>query len=271
MRKLLGHLIWGVTLGVLFASVGAGEAKAGPNYGISITIVDNTHPATSPFTLLWTSPNNTANPSNPNLIVASAGFSTAASGVSITGLQAQSTSTNLNASLQTQATATVQDASTDSYTVTITTFNNGYTQPVGTAGVIGESESGTYTYAPGGNVLFQGWYNSTNPTTPTTSGPTPGVQTIPITSTATTGNSSSSTLATANFAPFIQPYALTSTLTINITGNGNSGSNSTAAVQGTVTVTAVPEPASLVMFLTGMPMPLMVLGMLRRRKAQRVA
>jgi hypothetical protein len=31
---------------------------------------------------------------------------------------------------------------------------------------------------------------------------------------------------------------------------------------------AVPEPASLVMFLTGMPVPLMVLGMLRRRKVR---
>jgi hypothetical protein len=252
--------------------MGAGEAKAGPNYGISITIVDNTTHTTNPTqTLLWTSPNNTANPSNPNLIVASAAFSTVATGVSITGLQAQSSSTASQASLQTQATATVQDALTDSFTITITTFNNGYTQPSGPSGVIGESESGTYTYAPGGNVTYQGWYNSANPSTPTQSGPSPGLQNIPITSTSTTGNSSSSGLLTSGFAPFIQPYALTSTIVINVSGNGNTGANSVVAIQGTVTVSAVPEPASLIMLLTGMPMPLMVLGMLRRRKAQRAA
>jgi hypothetical protein len=31
--------------------------------------------------------------------------------------------------------------------------------------------------------------------------------------------------------------------------------------------TSIPEPASLVMMLTGMPLPLVVLGLLRRRRA----
>ena len=35
----------------------------------------------------------------------------------------------------------------------------------------------------------------------------------------------------------------------------------------TVSTTAVPEPASLVLMLTGMPLPLVVLGLLRRRRA----
>jgi hypothetical protein len=34
-----------------------------------------------------------------------------------------------------------------------------------------------------------------------------------------------------------------------------------------VTVTGIPEPASVVMMLTGMPLPLVVLGLLRRRRA----
>ncbi len=45
---------------------------------------------------------------------------------------------------------------------------------------------------------------------------------------------------------------------------------SAAGVTGTTTVTAsgVPEPATVVMVLTGLPVPLVLMGMLRRRKAK---
>jgi hypothetical protein len=272
MRKLLGHLIWGVTLGVLFASVGAGEAKAGPNYQISVSIVDNTTGTTTPFTLLWTSPNNTYNPSNPNLILASSGFTTSATGVSLTGLQASTTTTATSTSLSIQGTATLQDSTSDTYTVTITAFNNGFTTPVGTSATLSQSESGTYTYTgSGGTQAFNSWYNSTNPTTPTTSGPNPGLQTIAIpVAGSSTLSGSQNTPGSTTFAPYIQPYALTNQIVLHLTGTGNPN-NSIVGFQGSTTISAVPEPASLVMFLTGMPMPLMVLGMLRRRKAQRVA
>src|SRR5262249_29497046 len=160
---------WAVSMGVLLASIGAGEAKAGPNYGITVTIDDTTTSTVTNFTLLWTSPNNTFNPSNPNMILASSGFDTSATGVAITGLQAQSLSNALNTSLTTQATATVQNGLTDSFIVTINTFNNGYTQPVGPQGHIQTSTSGTYTFAPGGTQSYQGWYNATNPTSATLS------------------------------------------------------------------------------------------------------
>jgi hypothetical protein len=271
MRRFLGHLTWAVSMGVLLASIGAGEAKAGPQYQISVTIDDTTTNTVTNFPLPFGSPNNTFNPSNPNMILASSGFDTSATGVAITGLQAQSSSNALDTSLTTQATATVQNASTDHYIITITTFNNGYTQPVGPQGTIQTSSSGTYTFAPGGTQTYQGWYNPTNPTVPTLSGPNPGLQSFAINSTSTTVNSNNSGTASTGFSPFVQPYALTSTLVINVSGNGSSGNNSQVAVQGTTTITAVPEPASLVMFLTGMPMPLVVLGMLRRRKAQRKA
>jgi hypothetical protein len=276
MRRFLGHLIWGVSLGVLLATAGAGEAMAGPSYQIDITIVDTTTNTTNPTSvILWTSPNNTANPSNPNLIVVSAAFSTASTGVSLTGLQASTTTTATSTSLNLQGTATLVGTTSDNYTVTVTAFNNGYTTPAAnTLGVLSQSESGTYTFTTGGNSqtqsqTFISWYNSANPSTPTLSGPTPGLQTIGIpTASSSTLSGSQNVPGSTTFSPYITPYALTSTLTLHITGTGNAN-NSIVGFQGSATLMAVPEPASLVMMLTGMPVPLMVLGVLRRRKAQR--
>lgn len=272
MRRLLGHLILGVSLSVMFASIGASEAKAGPAYAIDITIVDNTHPSTTTFAIPWSSANNTANPSNPNLISVSAAFSTAGTGVALTGLQAITQSTAASTSLGISGTATVQDSSSDSYTITIQTINNGYTQPVGPVGVISQSESGTYTFTnPGNTQTFQSWYNANNAPPGTTGNPTPGQQLINIpTAGATTQSASQNNPGSLAFTPYVTPYGITSNLVLNITGNGTPN-NSIAQFQGSTVITAVPEPASLVMFLTGMPMPLVVLGMLRRRKAQRAA
>jgi hypothetical protein len=271
MRRLLGHLIWGVGLGVLLATTGAGEAMAGPNYQIAITITDNTTGVTTPFTILWTSPNNTANPSNPNVIQVSAAFNTAATGVALSGLLASTTTTATSTSLNIQGTATLQDNTSDTYTVTVTTFNNGYTTPAAnTIGTLSQSESGTYTYTgSGGTQTFNSWYNSANPTTPTPSGPAPGLQTISIpVAGSSTLSGSQNTPGSTSFAPYVTPYALTNQIVLHLTGTGNAN-NSIAGFQGSTTLMAVPEPASLVMMLTGMPVPLMVLGVLRRRKAQR--
>jgi hypothetical protein len=262
-----------VGLGVLLATIGAGEAMAGPNYQIAITITDTTTSTTTNFVIPWTSPNNTANPSNPNLIVVSAGFTTnpSVTGVALTGLQASTTTTATSTSLNIQGTATLQGTTSDSYTVTVTTFNNGYTTPVGTIATLSQSESGTYTYTTdsGATQTFNSWYNSTNPTTPTPSGQNPGLQTIAIPlASSTTLSGSQNTPGSTTFSPYVQPYALTNQITLNIRGTGNAN-NSIIGFQGSTTITAVPEPASLVMMLTGMPVPLMVLGMLRRRKAQR--
>jgi hypothetical protein len=260
-----------VGLGVLLATTGAGEAMAGPNYQIAITITDNTTSTTTNFVIPYASPNNTANPSNPNLILVSAAFNTAPTGVALTGLQASTTTTATSTALNIQGTATLQGNTADSYTVTITTFNNGYTTPVGTVATLSQSESGTYTYTTdsGATQTFNSWYNATNPTTPTQSGPNPGLQsiTIPMASSTTLSGSQNSPGSTT-FAPYVQPYALTNTIVLRVFGTG-SANNSIVGFQGSTTITAVPEPASLVMMLTGMPVPLMVLGVLRRRKAQR--
>jgi hypothetical protein len=67
---------------------------------------------------------------------------------------------------------------------------------------------------------------------------------------------------------YVTPYTLTNTTTISLTAGGNSNANDvftgkTSIVAGNV----IPEPASLVMMVTGMPLPLVVMGLLRRRRA----
>ena len=59
-------------------------------------------------------------------------------------------------------------------------------------------------------------------------------------------------------------------MTINLAANPSSPTDGfTGSVR--VTGTAVPEPASMVMFMTGMPLPLVLVGLLRRRRRAAVA
>jgi len=162
---------------------------------------------------------------------------------------------------------------TDSYTVTITASYSGYGLPTGRAAMLSQSESGTYTYTGGGNTqLFQSYYDPTN-TLNTVTPWTPGLQTISIPSTgpaAQSGNANNPNSITVPNGIYTTPYALTETITLNITGNTTtSGQNAAVVFGGQATISVVPEPSSLVMMLTGMPLPLVVLGMLRSRLRSR--
>jgi hypothetical protein len=268
MRRLLGHLTWGVSLGVLLATIGAGEVRAADVFGISISITDVTA-GTPAFTatILSTSPNNIS--VDPNIIQVSPAFSTAASGVALTGLKAFTVESATSTNLEIQGTATINPGSTDNYSIVITTTHDSYTTPTGTSATLAHSESGTWTFTSvPGSQGFNSWYNPGSAPFVVT-GVTPGAQSFPITvSGQGTQSGSANTPTNHTFGGYVQPYTLTNQITINLTGNGATN-NAVDAFQGSTTIMAVPEPASLVMFLTGMPVPLMVLGMLRRRKASR--
>lgn len=270
MRRRLGHLTWGVSFGVLLTAIGVGEVKADPAYTISITIRDNTTGVTTPFSIPQTSPLNTS--TNPNQIVVSAAFNTSATGVSITGLQSTSMATAASSQLGIQGTVTLNPGTSDNYTITINTTRDGFTTPpVNVIGILSQSESGTYTFTgTGGTQSFISWYSPVGTATPpVTSGSTPGLQNIAIPATGmATLSGNANTPGSVAFSPYVTPYTLANQIVINITGNGTQN-NSIVGFQGSTTLMAVPEPASLVMVLTGMPVPLMVLGILRRRKAQR--
>lgn len=265
MRRLLGHLTCVVSVGVLFASIGAGEAKAVPVYQISVTVVDNTTPSTTNYNILNGGPFDGNTATNG---ITQSGLDTTSSGVILSGLNSVYTENSAVATLSIGGSAQINDSSTDSYTITITTTYNNYTSPnSGGTNTLTQSESGTYTYTGSGNTQnFQSWfYNGSSADNMT--GPTPGMQTIAI---PTTGASTLSGNANTPFAVTVPPYTpaftLTNQIVLNLTGSGV-GTNSQAGFSGSTTLNTVPEPASIVMFLTGMPMPLMVLGMLRRRKA----
>jgi hypothetical protein len=66
--------------------------------------------------------------------------------------------------------------------------------------------------------------------------------------------------------PYATPFSLASQTVLRLTATPGAG-GATNGFANTVSLTAIPEPASIVMMLTGMPLPLVVLGILRRRRA----
>jgi hypothetical protein len=274
MRSLLGRLTWGVSLGVLLASVGASEVKAAGLYEITVSINDTTTPANSTsFTILSTNPGQNTSVLANQITVSGTALSNGVGTSGITFASLGSSYANGSSSSALNIGGTLQVTTTDNYMVTISTTYQGYTQPLGPTSTMSESSSGTYTYTAAGtqSQAFQSWYTYPAPGTPfPPTGPTTGSQSIVIPGSTSVPTSGSAPTLGTTFPTGTgnSPFTLSNVITLSI--NGSSSTNSpTFQFQGSTIITAVPEPASVVMMLTGMPMPLMVLGMLRRRKARR--
>jgi hypothetical protein len=124
--------------------------------------------------------------------------------------------------------------------------------PTGMTGTLNSAFSGTYTSIKVGTSSFYGDYLST--ATPTLSG------------NAATSPAFSDTSPDQSVSMVVPGYSLSNTTTFaglsKVTG-------ATVGATGTVSLTAVPEPSSVVMLLTGMPLPLgIVFGLIRRRRAR---
>jgi len=63
------------------------------------------------------------------------------------------------------------------------------------------------------------------------------------------------------------PYSLTAITTISLSPTAGAGTAQLSINNNLLVTNTIPEPASIVMMLTGMPLPLVVLGLLRRRRA----
>jgi hypothetical protein len=125
-----------------------------------------------------------------------------------------------------------------------------------------------FTQPPQGKELFDGATVSFGASTGSvdntgTFSGTPGsVSPASLTDTSNPPQSTASVAITSTPIPYT--LGSMSVITLN-TASGASSGNLTFT--NSVAVTGVPEPASLVMMLTGIPLPLVVLGLLRRRAA----
>lgn len=161
-----------------------------------------------------------------------------------------------NATLNETGTAALS-GTTGATAITVAVSEDGFTAPTGTNGMLSSAQTAIFTnVAAGGTEMSNSSYNATN--TPTLTSTSTG--------TALNNYSPSNSIGVGTVT---SGYTLDNSATIDMTGSTPStGTTTQFAVAATLTATAtVPEPASLIMMLTGMPLPLVVLGLLRRRRA----
>jgi len=185
------------------------------------------------------------------------------------GVNSNFTGSGNGATLNLSGTVYLSGASTYG-PITVTAFETGFTTPVG-GGTLYNSTSGNFNDAStsdnftGSSSLTN--YSGGNPTGSPYS-TTPLTVASANSSITNPGTGSGTQSVTANG---MTGYQLLDSSTINLSAGGITDSSTPASTTFNVNAqfvgTAVPEPASLVMMLTGMPLPLVVMGLLRRRRA----
>jgi hypothetical protein len=136
----------------------------------------------------------------------------------------------------------------------ITESQSDFTSPTGPSGTLMSSSTGNFTNQPsGGGHAAESLFNAT----------TTGPYSVLSSGTAVNGQAGS---ASAAVAPVPTLYTLTNNITFGLAPAGANDIVDSFGVTATITAAAIPEPASLIMMLTGMPLPLVVLGLLRRRR-----
>jgi hypothetical protein len=133
------------------------------------------------------------------------------------------------------------------FTITIDVGISGYSAPLGTDTVTTGAHALYNSATVGDTTVASSSLNGA-----TVGGPAPLVNTNPTVSEPTYGNSVVMTVGNG--------YSLDAESVITM----HSGTNNFGT---TIAVSGIPEPASVILMLTGMPLPLVVLGLLRRRRA----
>ena len=144
--------------------------------------------------------------------------------------------------------------------LTIVESESAFTSPTGPSGTLTSSSTGDFDNQPAGpaHTASSSFTTSTNNTTSTPD--------YTVSSLNSGNNPGSGGMASVGLTSVPTLYTLTNTITFNLAA----GTTAVPVVDGfsvIATVTAIPEPTSLVMMLTGMPVPLVLLGILRRRRA----
>jgi hypothetical protein len=144
--------------------------------------------------------------------------------------------------------------------INITASDVDFNLPSGPGGFLRSSASDTYTNSPTGDShAFTSWFNPNNliNATQVASG------TVTLTAVNPPNPNSHSNDATPTPVNLTIPYGLTSTAVLTLTG-GTTALPSQIQYTGSTTISAIPEPASLALMLTAVPVTLF--GALRRRK-----
>lgn len=162
----------------------------------------------------------------------------------------------------TQATLTengtvVLSGSSGATAVTISTVQSGFTAPGG-SGTLTSLPSLAFNNVATGSLTSSSSYNATVTT--------PYAQTS--TGTGLNGGSPLAAPTSMGIGTIASGFSLDNTAVVDMTGSTpGAGTYTNFSVSATLSGAAIPEPASIIMMLTGMPLPLVVLGLLRRRRA----
>jgi len=155
--------------------------------------------------------------------------------------------------------------------LTIIVTEDGFTSPAsGTGNVLTSAATSNYSGTGAGTTsplapTYQTYLgNFSDSSSPAVTAATP------IISQASNGTAqdSHSDSTTVGLGLYTVPYTLSSTTVISMNSSTALPSNNVFTGKTSVLASGtVPEPASLVMLVTGMPLPLVVMGLLRRRRA----
>jgi hypothetical protein len=168
-----------------------------------------------------------------------------------TGLSAQSNYTGgADGSLQTTFQLNTSGAGTTAAVLSIDTTQSGFLAPVGPSGTLVSTAGGSFNTATGSLSYTSDFQGAPTPTL-----------VFPVSGT----NSYSGTTGSIPVGSVPSGYELSNHFLISLTKSTSSFLGGTG---GVIVTAAIPEPASMVMLLTGLPVPLVFMGLLRRRKAK---
>jgi len=146
---------------------------------------------------------------------------------------------------------------TDATPLTIVVTEDGFTAPTGPGATLAVTSNANYAGAPAGSTQTNtGSYNAVTLNAPLPTGV--------LTSSGTNTNNPSGA-ASVGIGTAVAPFTLDNRLAFNLLSNPSSNAADGFAITAQVQA-AIPEPASIAILLTGMPLPLVVMGLLRRRR-----
>jgi hypothetical protein len=244
----------GVACGLFLAAITVGEARAGIMITMSINgggPVDIT-PLFAPFAA---DPGQLNSLGSPDLDTINS-LVTPITGYSFTALGGSSnfTGTPAGGALTVSGEVSMLHSGVPGSFVTITETESGFLSPSGPAGILSSSSTGNFNQAgiPNHHVA-QSSFN--------------GMATPPyLVASLNTGTDDQGNMATAKISPFVTPYTLSNSITFFLTPDPIRTPVDGFSV--TAGISAVPEPASVVMMSTSMPLIGVGVVLLRRRRAK---